>query len=33
MANAPEIDSEGFMALPQGPGLGVEIDPDLILDD
>ncbi|MDA1279774.1 MAG: mandelate racemase/muconate lactonizing enzyme family protein [Chloroflexi bacterium] len=33
MANAPEVDSEGFMALPQGPGLGIEIDPDLIIND
>ena len=33
MANAPEIDSEGFMPVPQGPGLGVEIDPDLIVSD
>jgi L-alanine-DL-glutamate epimerase-like enolase superfamily enzyme len=33
MANAPEIDSDGFMALPQGPGLGIEIDPDLIIND
>ena len=33
MTNAPEIDSEGFMPLPRGPGLGVEIDPDLIIND
>ena len=30
MTNAPEVDSEGYMAVPQGPGLGVEIDEDLI---
>ncbi|MEQ8955234.1 MAG: mandelate racemase/muconate lactonizing enzyme family protein [Gammaproteobacteria bacterium] len=28
--NAPVVDSEGFMAMPQGPGLGVEIRRDLI---
>ncbi|MBN4059338.1 mandelate racemase/muconate lactonizing enzyme family protein [Dehalococcoides mccartyi] len=33
MANAPEIDSEGFMQMPQGSGLGVEIDPELIIND
>jgi len=33
MANAPEFDGEGYMALPQGPGLGIEIAQDLILDD
>jgi L-alanine-DL-glutamate epimerase-like enolase superfamily enzyme len=33
MSNAPDIDSEGFMPVPQGPGLGVEIDPDLIVSD
>jgi len=26
----PTVDSDGFMAMPQGPGLGVEIDRDLI---
>ena len=31
MSNAPEVDSDGFMSLPQGPGLGIEIDPDLIM--
>ena len=30
MANPPAVDAQGYMALPQGPGLGVEIDPDLI---
>ena len=30
MTNAPQVDSDGFMAVPQGPGLGVEIDEDLI---
>lgn len=33
MANAPEIDSDGFMPLPTRPGIGVEIDPDLIIND
>ena len=33
MASAPEVDSEGFMPMPRGPGLGVDIDPDLILND
>ncbi|MDA0597046.1 MAG: mandelate racemase/muconate lactonizing enzyme family protein [Chloroflexi bacterium] len=33
MANAPEVDSEGFMPLPTGPGIGIEIDPDLIIND
>ncbi len=26
----PNVDSDGFMAMPQGAGLGVEIDPNLI---
>jgi L-alanine-DL-glutamate epimerase-like enolase superfamily enzyme len=30
MANAPQIDREGFITVPQGPGLGVEIDRGLI---
>jgi L-alanine-DL-glutamate epimerase-like enolase superfamily enzyme len=33
MANAPEVDSDGYMPLPTGPGIGVEIDPDLIIKD
>ena len=33
MANAPEVDSGGFMPLPTGPGIGIEIDPDLIIND
>ena len=33
MNNAPIVDSEGFMAMPSGPGLGVEIDRELILTD
>ena len=33
MANAPEVDSEGFMPLPTAPGIGIEIDPDLIIND
>ena len=32
MGNHPVVE-DGYMAVPQGPGLGVEIDPDLILDD
>jgi L-alanine-DL-glutamate epimerase-like enolase superfamily enzyme len=28
----PTVDATGHMSLPQGPGLGVEIDPDLIAD-
>jgi D-galactarolactone cycloisomerase len=28
--NAPTVDAMGCMSVPQGPGLGVEIDPDLI---
>ena len=27
------IDGEGFIAVPQGPGLGVEINPDLIIEE
>ncbi len=30
MENPPMVDAEGFMAMPQGPGLGVEIRRDLI---
>jgi L-alanine-DL-glutamate epimerase-like enolase superfamily enzyme len=29
--NPPEMDAQGQMMVPQGPGLGVEIDPDLIV--
>ncbi len=32
-SNPPEVDAEGFMHMPQQPGLGVEIDPALILED
>jgi D-galactarolactone cycloisomerase len=28
--NPPTVDATGHMSLPQGPGLGVEIDPDLV---
>ena len=28
--NAPAVDRNGEIAVPQGPGLGVEINPDLI---
>jgi L-alanine-DL-glutamate epimerase-like enolase superfamily enzyme len=31
MSNAPVVDKQGFMALPQGPGLGVEIRRDWIV--
>ncbi len=31
--NAPEVDSDGYMPLPTGPGIGLEIDPNLILND
>ena len=30
LENAPLVDSEGFMNMPQGPGLGVEMNQDLI---
>ena len=30
MQNPPLVDNDGFMALPQGPGLGVDINKDLI---
>jgi L-alanine-DL-glutamate epimerase-like enolase superfamily enzyme len=30
MADAPQVDREGCIAVPQGPGLGVEIDKSLI---
>ncbi|MGO8866993.1 MAG: mandelate racemase/muconate lactonizing enzyme family protein [Alphaproteobacteria bacterium] len=30
MANPPLVDKEGYLNLPQGPGLGVEINKDLI---
>lgn len=30
MSNAPQIDSDGLMSLPQGPGLGVDINADMI---
>ncbi|MFW6174492.1 MAG: mandelate racemase/muconate lactonizing enzyme family protein [Chloroflexota bacterium] len=30
MSDAPEVDSEGYLHLPQKPGLGVEINRDLI---
>jgi D-galactarolactone cycloisomerase len=31
MENPPLVDKEGYLNLPQGPGLGVEIDKDLIV--
>jgi L-alanine-DL-glutamate epimerase-like enolase superfamily enzyme len=33
MTNAPKVDAEGYMQLPQAPGLGVEINQDLVLPD
>ena len=30
MSNAPQVDADGYMPVPQGPGLGVEIDRDMI---
>ncbi len=30
MKNPPIVDSDGLISVPQGPGLGVEIDHDLI---
>jgi L-alanine-DL-glutamate epimerase-like enolase superfamily enzyme len=32
MQEPPVLDREGFVHLPQGHGLGVEINPDLIED-
>jgi L-alanine-DL-glutamate epimerase-like enolase superfamily enzyme len=29
--NAPAVDREGYISVPQGPGLGVEINPDLVV--
>lgn len=31
MVNAPQLDVDGYMPLPTMPGIGVEIDPDLII--
>ena len=31
MENPPQVDKEGYMTLPQGPGLGVAINKDLIV--
>ena len=28
----PRVDSEGKVAVPQGPGLGVELNPDLVVE-
>ena len=33
LAEPPVVDSEGFVAVPQGPGLGVEINRDLVMAD
>ncbi|MDP6413474.1 MAG: mandelate racemase/muconate lactonizing enzyme family protein [Gammaproteobacteria bacterium] len=32
MENPPQVDSEGYMAMPQDPGLGVRINRDLIVN-
>ena len=29
--NPPAVDQEGYISVPQGPGLGVEINPDLVV--
>ena len=31
MKNPPLVDAQGYMPMPQAPGLGVEIDPDLVM--
>jgi D-galactarolactone cycloisomerase len=31
LQESPVVDNEGFVAVPQGPGLGVEINKELIL--
>lgn len=31
--NAPEVDAEGYMAMPQEPGLGIRINRELIIDE
>ena len=33
MDNPPLVDADGFMPMPQAPGLGVEIDPELIIPE
>ena len=33
LSDPPTVDSEGYMALPQKPGLGVEMNQDLIIDE
>jgi L-alanine-DL-glutamate epimerase-like enolase superfamily enzyme len=33
LQNPPLVDNEGFVTVPQGPGLGVEINKDLILKE
>ena len=33
MVNPPHVDAEGYMELPQAPGLGVEINQELVLDN
>ena len=32
MQNPPTVDEDGFIHVPQGPGLGVEINQDLIIE-
>ena len=33
MSNPPEVGPEGLMLMPQGPGLGIEINPELVISD
>lgn len=33
ISNPPVVDAQGYISLPQAPGLGVEIDQDLIIPD
>ena len=33
MTNPPLVEKDGYVTMPQGPGLGVEIDRDLIEKD
>jgi L-alanine-DL-glutamate epimerase-like enolase superfamily enzyme len=30
MSNAPQVDKDGFIAVPQGPGLGIEVDRSMV---
>ncbi len=33
LENPPVVDAEGFVAVPQGPGLGVDINRDLVIQE